>query len=75
MTGPFSAQVVVEDGRLRMKILNDDVALVPVGPMRFTIEGAPPGSFLDFHQEGDAIVSFELFQGGASMLTLPRAGD
>lgn len=46
--------------------------LIPVSPVRFQIEGAPPGFFVQFEQTGSAVTSLKIEQGQGPTMTFKR---
>lgn len=46
--------------------------LIPVSPVRFQIEGAPAGFFVQFEQNGSAVTSLKIEQGQGPTMTFKR---
>ncbi len=55
-----------------MCVFEDDVALVPTATLRFSIEGAPPGTFLVFGEVAESVSTMKIFQGGNPIIELSR---
>ncbi len=47
-------------------------SLIPVSPVRFQIEGAPAGFFVQFEQSGSAVTSLKIEQGQGPTMTFKR---
>jgi pimeloyl-ACP methyl ester carboxylesterase len=63
--GPDTMTVRLAGGRLSVEVPGQKpLVLTPVGPLRFKIEGAPPGFFITFlHHEGAAGIAATLEEG------------
>ncbi len=71
--GGFALTIELVDGRLRARFGEDQPFLVPVSPVRFLPEGAPPGTFVEFLLDGDTVTGVQVFQGGSPLFRLVRA--
>lgn len=70
--GP-SLEVVLEDGVLRGRMIGQDLALTPVGAMRFRPEGAPPGTYIVFTGSAEGgITGASVETAGGSPLELSK---
>jgi hypothetical protein len=68
---PVEVSIEVSGGKLKAILpMQLSFPLIPVTPIRFQIEGAPPGFFLSFEVDGNAVKSMKLEQGAAPALTL-----
>lgn len=70
--GGISFEAVMVDGVLRGRLFGLDLALTPVGPLRFRPEGAPPGTYIVFTEAEGKIGGVELRRAGASPQALVR---
>jgi pimeloyl-ACP methyl ester carboxylesterase len=68
---PVEVSIEVSGGKLKTILpMQLSFPLIPLTPTRFQLEGAPPGFFLSFEVDGDAVKSMKLEQGAAPALTL-----
>ena len=73
--GPDGHELVIrrQDTNLQIVLGKDEAfRLTAIGPSRFRIEGAPPGFFVEFRREGDAVAGMDLEQGPNERHTLKR---
>jgi len=79
----FAGTYVIEGGGLRatfevtdeglMRTFGEDtVRMVALGPLRFKVEGEPPGETHDFVEEDGEIVALEVVQGGVAQIRLVK---
>lgn len=68
---PIEISIEIVGGKLKATVPGQPVyTLIPVSPVRFQIEGAPAGFFVNFESEAGAIKRMKLEQGAAPPLTL-----
>lgn len=73
--GPdLSLEVALEEGRLTAAGQGvPRLELTPVAPLRFRVEGAPPGTYLEFVETGEGEVrAVRVLQGGVEAAVLER---
>lgn len=70
--GGFQLVLEVTDEGLLGNFGEDTSRFVPLGGLRFKVEGEPPGSYFDFVEEDGRIVALEMVRGGAAQLRLER---
>jgi CubicO group peptidase (beta-lactamase class C family) len=72
-TPPIEVTIEVVGGKLKATVPGQPVyTLVPVGPTRFQIEGAPAGFFVQYEMAEGQAKSITIEQGAGPSLTLPR---
>lgn len=70
--GGLKAVFEVTDEGLMRTLGEDTVRMVALGPLRFKVEGEPPGETHDFVEEDGEIVALEVVQGGVAQIRLVR---
>ena len=63
---------VTEEGLLGTFGENEISRMVPLTPLRFKIDGEPPGRYWDFVEEGGEIRALEMVHGGNAQVRLTR---
>jgi CubicO group peptidase (beta-lactamase class C family) len=70
---PIEVSIEVVGGKLKAMVPGQPMyTLVPVSPVRFQIEGAPAGFFVQFDLTGDAVNSLKIEQGPGPTMTFQR---
>jgi hypothetical protein len=71
---PLEVSIELVGGKLKAMVPGQPVyTLVPVGPVRFQIEGAPAGFFIQYELDGSRVKSLTIEQGaGPSIMLRPK---
>jgi len=73
--GPDGREIVVRRRRAALQLVlgeGDESRLAAVSPVRFRVEGAPAGFFVEFQREGDRVVGMQIEEGPAERFTLKK---
>jgi hypothetical protein len=73
--GPDGHEIVVRRQGAALQIVlgaGDEYRLAAVSPLRFRVEGAPVGFFVEFQREGEKIVGMQIEEGSADRFTLKK---
>jgi CubicO group peptidase (beta-lactamase class C family) len=70
---PLEVSIELVGGKLKAVVPGQPTyTLIPVSPVRFQIEGAPAGFFVQFDVAGDAVKSLKIEQGPGPTMTFQR---